>query len=63
MILCTESVVDQTDHFAGVFVRENFAYGYNVRKFNAILFREIQCKQTDIIMLSRVFTANLVRIW
>ena len=30
MTLYTESVVDQNDHFAGVFVRENVAYGYNV---------------------------------
>ena len=34
-ILCcdvyyTESVVDQTDHFADVFVRESVAYGYGV---------------------------------
>ena len=26
----TESVADQTDHFADVFVRENVAYGYDV---------------------------------
>ena len=24
-----ESVVDKTDHFVGVFVRENIAYGYD----------------------------------
>ena len=28
--LYTESVADQTDHFADVFVRENVAYGYDV---------------------------------
>ena len=27
MTLYTESVADQTDHFANVFVRENLAYG------------------------------------
>ena len=26
----TESIADQTDHFADVFVRENVAYGYDV---------------------------------
>ena len=30
MTLCTESVADQTDHFADAFVRENVAYGYEV---------------------------------
>ena len=30
MALFTESVVDKTDHFAGVFVRENVAYDYDV---------------------------------
>ena len=30
MKLNTESVADQTDHFAGAFVRENVAYGYDV---------------------------------
>ena len=29
MTLNTESVADQTDHFANVFVRENVAYGYD----------------------------------
>ena len=28
MTLTTESVADQTDHFADVFVRENVMYGY-----------------------------------
>ena len=28
--LYTESVADQTDHLADVFVRENVAYGYHV---------------------------------
>ena len=28
--LYTESVADQTDHFADVFVRENVAYAYDV---------------------------------
>ena len=30
MTLYTASVVDQTDHFADVFVRENVVYGYDV---------------------------------
>ena len=29
MTLYTESVADQTDHFADVFVRENVAYVYD----------------------------------
>ena len=33
MTLYTESVADQTDHFAVVFVRENVAYGYDVVTF------------------------------
>ena len=28
--LYTESVVDQTNHFDDVFVRENLAYGYDI---------------------------------
>ena len=36
MTLHTESVADQTDHFADVFVRENVAYGYDVRKYLAV---------------------------
>ena len=52
MKLYTERIVDQTDHFADVFVRENVAYGYDVRKYtaDAILFREIQCKKMDNLM-------------
>ena len=52
MTLYTESVADQTDHFADVFVCENVAYGYDVRKYtaDAILFREIQCKKMDNLM-------------
>ena len=30
MTLYTESVVEQTDQFADVFVRENVVYGYDV---------------------------------
>ena len=29
MMLYTESVLDQTDHFADVLARENVAYGYD----------------------------------
>ena len=57
MTLYTESIADQTDHFADAFVRENVVYGYDVRKFtaNAILFREIQCKKRDILMYLQPF--------
>ena len=30
MTLYTESIADQTDHFADVFARENIAYGFDV---------------------------------
>ena len=52
MTLYTERISDQTDHFDDVFVRENVAYGYDVRKYtaDAILFREIQCKKMDNLM-------------
>ena len=52
MTLYAETVADQTDHFADVFVRENVAYGYDVRKYtaDAILFREIQFKKMDNLM-------------
>ena len=58
MMLYMESVADQTDHFADVFVRENVAYGYDisrrydVRKYttDAILLRETQCKTMDNLM-------------
>ena len=29
MALYTESIANQTDHFADVFVRKNFVYGYD----------------------------------
>ena len=35
MTLCTERIVDQTDHFADVFVRVNVAYGYDVMTFES----------------------------
>ena len=52
MMLYTEPITDQTDHFTDVFVRQNVAYGYDVRKYtaDAILFREIQCKKMDNLM-------------
>ena len=31
----TERNVDQTDHFADVFVRENVVYGYDVMTFES----------------------------
>ena len=53
MTLYTESVADQTDHFANAFVRKMLRTVVtlwrrnNVRKFtaDAILFREIQYKK------------------
>ena len=58
MTLYTESVADQTDHFADVFVREDVAWlmtfcgRSGVRKYtaDAILFREIQYKRMDNLM-------------
>ena len=58
MTLYTESVADQTDHFADVFVLENVAYGndavttFDARKYtvDAILFREIHCKKINNLM-------------
>ena len=57
MTLYTESVADQADHFADVFVRENVAYGYDVttsRRSKVHSRRhfvcEIQCKKMDNLM-------------
>ena len=52
MTLYKESAADQTDHFADVFVRENVAHGYDVRKYttDAILVREIKCKKMANLM-------------
>ena len=37
MTLYTESVADQTDHFADAFVRVNIAYGYDaMMKFESL---------------------------
>ena len=55
MSLYTESVADQTDHFAdALFVKllrtvMMLGGSYDIRKFtaDAILFREIQCKKMD----------------
>ena len=64
MTLYTESIADQTDHFADVFVREKVEYGYDGRNYlaNAILFREIQCKKMENLMFSSVFSTNRVGI-
>ena len=55
MNLYAESAADQTDHFADAFFRENVAHGYDIVVLmftvNVILFREIQCKKMDILML------------
>ena len=49
--------MDQTDHFANVFVPENDMYGYEVHRRHH-LFLEIQCKKCTIKCLSSVFSAN-----
>ena len=62
-----ESIVALTDLFADAFVRENVARVYDVvsfydvRKFvaDAILFRKIQCKKSDILMFKRRFQCGL----
>ena len=61
MTLYTESAADQTDHFADVFVRENVAHGYDVRKYtaDAILFREIQCKKMDNFNVLAAFSVRI----
>ena len=53
MTLYTESVTDQTDHFAHDFVCDHVVYGYDVQKYTAdtILLREIKCKKMDNFML------------
>ena len=51
MTLYTESVANQTDHFANFFVCENVAYGHDIMTFETILFREIKCKKRDILMI------------
>ena len=56
MTLYVESIADQTDHFADVFVHKNIVYSYDeviLSKFttDAILFREIQYKKRDILMV------------
>ena len=54
MTLYTESVADQTDDFADVFVRKNVAYGYDVvmtlTQPTPFFFKEIQCKKMDNLM-------------
>ena len=46
MTLLTESVVDQTDHFAAAFVHGNVAYANEVDNDNDILMllQRLQCK-------------------
>ena len=36
MNLFTESIADQTDHFADAFIRENIAYSYDVVMFKSL---------------------------
>ena len=56
MTLYAESPADQTHHFADALICENVGHNYDVvatlwrSKVYAILFREIQCKNMDIVM-------------
>ena len=54
MMLYTESIADQTDHFADGFVCKTMMlwWHYDAWKFTAdtILFSEIQSKKRDILM-------------
>ena len=64
MTLYTESIADQTDHFADVFVRENVAYCDVVTTFKStqptpFCFREIQCKKMDNLMFYQRFQSEL----
>ena len=63
-----ESVADQTDHFADVFVRENVAYGYDVvttfesTQPTPFCLEESSVRKCTIQCFSSVFSANLVGI-
>ena len=63
MTLYTESVADQTDHFADVFVRENVAYGYDVVTFEStqptpFCLEKSSVRKWTIKCLSSDFSAN-----
>ena len=63
MTLHTESVADQTDHFADVFVRENVAYGYDVVTFEStqptpFCLEKSSVRKWTILCFSGVFSAN-----
>ena len=63
MTLYTESVADQTDHFADVFVRENVAYGYDVMTFEStqptpFCLEKSSVRKLTIQCFSSVFSAN-----
>ena len=67
MTLYTESVRDQTDHFAVVFVRENVAYGYDVVTFKntqptPFCSEKSSVRKWTIECFSSVFSANWVGI-
>ena len=68
MTLYTESVADQTDHFAVVFVRENVAYGYDVVTFENAQPTPFCLEKSSVKKLkisecfSSVFSANWVGI-
>ena len=55
MTLYTESVADQTDHFANAFVHENITYGYDIvttlTHSKVYSRRENQCNKMDILMI------------
>ena len=63
MTLYTESVADQTDHFADVFVRENVAYGYGVMTFESLHPTPICLKSSVRKGYFNNLTAFSVRIW
>ena len=64
MTVYTESVADQTDHFANVFVRKNVAYCYDdVMMFEStqpmpFCLEESSVRQWTIYCFSSVFSAN-----
>ena len=64
MMLYTESVVDQTDHFADAFVHENFAYSYDDMWFESLQPTSFCLEKSSARKwIFNVFTAFSVRIW
>ena len=55
-----ESVAALTDHFADVFISESVVHVFDEKfEADAIMFREIQCKKTDILTFKRRFQHGL----